>query len=208
MAVPSWRRTKHHGAVTHGGSDMRPRRSVHTSAVPAAARSSSTSGWNQLRCRNSTASRRSVGQRSSTASRRSTSTAKVRRELEEGGPELQSERLDPVEEPFDGFRRVAQAPDVGEVAADLDDEAEALGRFRCPALDGAAGREPVEGAVHLHRGESRGVGRQPSSSRRPAVEVVPPAPVLPAGSSDPNHGAPLPACRRPHPGSGPWCTTS
>src|SRR5206468_3709379 len=88
-------------------------------------------------------------------------------ELPEDGPELSGsgERLERLEEAVDARRRVAQPPDVGQVAARLDGEQEVFGRLLDPGGDCRARGEPVEGRVHLDRVEESRVVLEPAACR-------------------------------------------
>jgi hypothetical protein len=111
-----------------------------------------------------------------------------RRELEQHRAELAAEPAGALQQAADRLLGVAQAPDVGEVAAGLDRHHE-VGRGAVrPALEGRRLGQPVEGVVGLDGGEPVGVVLQPAGLGEPVrVEPAAPVPVLPARRPD-QHG--------------------
>src|SRR5690606_34588253 len=124
-------------------------------------------------------------------------------QLQEEGPEPGPERRRPVDESADGLDRVGEALDVGEVAARLHGHDEAGRGLFAPPLEHRPLGQPVEGVVHLDRGELLGVPLQPAAlGQARGVQHAAPVAVLPSRRADPQRHARsrTPPARAPSPG--------
>ena len=121
-----------------------------------------------------------------------------RRELPEERPELPGvrQRLDALEEALEVDGRIAEALDVGQVAAHLHGEGEVSGVSIGPARNSIAAREPVERRVHLDGVVSPGVEPEPPARGKAAGIEGPAAParVVPTRAAD----ADAVRCQRGH----------
>ena len=113
------------------------------------------------------------------------------RQLEHDRAEFFRERLDPREEPKNPLLRLLEALHVGQIAAALAGEDEALRRRLAPAAEGRDLDQPVEGAVDLDRVEALGIAAQLLDPFAHAARIERPAPMLVAPARRPDEAASL-----------------
>ena len=97
------------------------------------------------------------------------------------------QRLDVLVEPLDPRPHVGEPLHVGQIAARLDREQEALGGLGRPPLDGGQRWQPVEGVVHFDGVERLRVMLEPAPRWQPlGVEALAPVTVVPTRAADPD----------------------
>src|SRR5207237_1116420 len=111
------------------------------------------------------------------------------RKLPEDRPQLVPEAQHELEVAVEPLPRLLEPLEMGEVAAPLASEEEALGRALSPAVDHGSGRKPVEGGVQLDGIEDLGEAREPALRRYPRIEQVLPVLVDVAARPDTDHAA-------------------
>ena len=126
-------------------------------------------------------------------------------QLEQDRSQVRSELARPLHEVGDGFARLVQAPDVGQVSAGLDRKGEVRRDPSRPGSERRTRRHPVEGHIQLDRVETLGEELQLRTASVARVEAATPVLVQePGGSEIQSRGRPpgsLRGCSTP-----PWPT--
>ena len=188
LARPACIRRYPKSAVRHSGPSGRPPRSAQQSAAPRAPSTASMSGCHHEASRGSTTTRTPAGKQRSAASSSPASARRVGGSCSSTGPSLSPSPSARGQEPGHRLGRLAQPPDVGEVAAGLDREHEPGRGLRRPTPRSRPVGQAVERAVHLDRGELAARSARASAAGQPGrVERAAPVRVLPARGTDPRH---------------------